>query len=210
MKILLFDMDGVLLQPRGYHKALQKTVQLLGTALGFQDLRLNREEIYRFEGVGISSEWDSSAICLALMMREAWKVDPGAGVPEALDQMGGANGPLELPGWDHFLDQIEVKTNPDTDPLQLAEKILISGLDLNQSENVREILKNAHDPDESISCRTFQELVLGSRAYQDTYQKSPVLNAPGTLREYDRTQLNSGTRGKLYRWMRGSDRKSGV
>ncbi len=206
MKILVFDMDGVLLQPLGYNKALQKTVQLLGTALGFQDLSLAREEIYRFEGVGISSEWDSSAICLALMMREVWKVDPGAGAPEVLDQGGGANGPVKFPGWDQFLDQIESKRNPESDPLQLAQEILVSGLDLDQSEQVRDILRNAQDPDRSITFRTFQELVLGSGVYLDMYQIVPVLNAAGTLRECDRSQLSSGTRLELSNWLSDSRR----
>ena len=206
MKILVFDMDGVLLEPLGYHQALQETVQLLGTTLGFQSLSLNREEIFRFESAGISSEWDSSAICLALMMREVWKVDPGAEVPKILDQGGSAHGLLEVPGWDQFLDQIESKRDPELDPLQQAEKILVSGLDFDQSDKVCEILKNAHNPDLSLSFRTFQELVLGSQIYQDTYQIPSVMNVPGTLCEYDRSQLTSETRLELHNWLSDSRR----
>jgi hypothetical protein len=33
-QIILFDMDGVLLQPRGYHTALQTSVKRIGQALG--------------------------------------------------------------------------------------------------------------------------------------------------------------------------------
>jgi hypothetical protein len=204
MKILVFDMDGVLLEPLGYHQALQETVQLLGTALGFQNLSLKREEIFRFESAGISSEWDSSAICLALMMREVWKIDPGAEVPRILDQGSSAHGPVKFLGWDQFLDQIESKRNPESDPLQLAQEILVSGLDFGQSEKVCEILKNAHDPDQSLSFRTFQELVLGSQMYQNTYQISSVMNVPGTLCEYDRSQLTSETRLELNNWLSDS------
>lgn len=64
--ILIFDMDGVLLKPRGYHRALQDTVRLGAREMGF-DVALSDEEIAEFEGVGISSEWHSSAACLSTL-----------------------------------------------------------------------------------------------------------------------------------------------
>ena len=32
MRILIFDMDGVLIEPHGYHRALKETVRLAGIA----------------------------------------------------------------------------------------------------------------------------------------------------------------------------------
>ena len=66
-KTLIFDMDGVLLTPRGYHRALQETVRLGADALGYSGIVLTDEHIAQFEGLGISSEWHSSAASLAVL-----------------------------------------------------------------------------------------------------------------------------------------------
>jgi beta-phosphoglucomutase-like phosphatase (HAD superfamily) len=66
-KALIFDMDGVLLEPRGYHLALQETVRLGAEKLGFESITLNDELIAQFEGLGISCEWHSSAASLAIL-----------------------------------------------------------------------------------------------------------------------------------------------
>ena len=68
MNLLLFDMDGVLLQPRGYHLALQRTVDIISRMMGFGEYLLSDEAIAQFEALGISSEWHSSALCTALWM----------------------------------------------------------------------------------------------------------------------------------------------
>lgn len=66
-KTLIFDMDGVLLAPRGYHLALQETVRLGAEALGYSGITLSDEQIAQFEGLGISSEWHSSAASLSML-----------------------------------------------------------------------------------------------------------------------------------------------
>ena len=67
MDILIFDLDGVLLKPHGYHKALQETVNLAGKSIGFGEAHLTDKQIAQFEALGISSEWHSSALCMAVM-----------------------------------------------------------------------------------------------------------------------------------------------
>ena len=76
MKILLFDMDGVLLESLGYHMALQETVRIMAKALGFGDLTLSADDIAAFEAGGINKEWDEAAICTALLLEAVWKLDP--------------------------------------------------------------------------------------------------------------------------------------
>jgi hypothetical protein len=66
-KTLIFDMDGVLLAPRGYHLALQETVRLDAEKLGYPNTTLTDEHIAQFEGLGISSEWHSSAAALSML-----------------------------------------------------------------------------------------------------------------------------------------------
>ena len=81
MKIFLFDMDGVLLESLGYHRALQETVRLMSKALGFGNLTLSVDDIATFEAGGINNEWDEAAICTALLLEVAWKIDPKIVLP---------------------------------------------------------------------------------------------------------------------------------
>jgi FMN phosphatase YigB (HAD superfamily) len=85
MKILLFDMDGVLLESHGYHLALQETVRRMALALGFWDASLSSNDIAAFEAGGITSEWDVAAISTALLLETAWRDEPGLGLPNSLD-----------------------------------------------------------------------------------------------------------------------------
>jgi FMN phosphatase YigB (HAD superfamily) len=84
MKILLFDMDGVLLDPLGYHKALIETVRLVSRSMGFDDFILSDKDIAQFEALGISSEWDSSALCAALLVIDAGQNDQEFRLPTSL------------------------------------------------------------------------------------------------------------------------------
>ena len=83
MKILLFDMDGVLLESLGYHLALQETVRYMAKSLGFEDRTLSPDDIAIFESGGINKEWDEAAICTALLLEAAWKIDPTRELPNA-------------------------------------------------------------------------------------------------------------------------------
>ncbi len=66
-KIIIFDVDGVLIESHGYHKAFKDTVRVGAKELGF-DVHLSDEDIAQFEGMGISSEWHSSAACMAVLL----------------------------------------------------------------------------------------------------------------------------------------------
>jgi len=70
MDILIFDMDGVLVKPEGYHRALQETVRLAGISTQYGEVQLTDNQIAQFEALGISSEWHSSALCMAVMVVE--------------------------------------------------------------------------------------------------------------------------------------------
>ena len=73
--IILFDMDGVLLEQLGYHTALTAAVKRIGAALGMPNATITPAEIGRFEAMSVTNEWDSQSICAALMLIDLWKVD---------------------------------------------------------------------------------------------------------------------------------------
>lgn len=135
--ILLFDMDGVLLKPRGYHRALQDTVRLGARELGFE-AHLTDDEIAEFEGAGISSEWHSGAACMSVLAMNG-TLDLGPLFRLLKGEQAQIPARLRLERAIHKLAE-----ESDVDPAQPVAFI-------RESETAR-----------SFTHRTFQEMILGS------------------------------------------------
>lgn len=208
--MLLFDMDGVLLQPRGYHRALQKTVQLVGSTLGYQSLHLSQEQIYAFEAAGITSEWDSSAISLGLMLRRAWELEPDLSPPQHLQVRLLDRGTLSPPPWEDFLHQLTTDPVPKGTPRQRATRLLKEGLTVPQRNKIDTLMEQAHQTEGSITFRTFQELVLGSETFQEMYNQDPVLNCRSYLTRYDQPVLSSTQTKLLQAWMENEGQSGAI
>ena len=106
LKILLFDMDDVLLEAHGYHRALQDTVSFIAISLGYENVYLTPDDITTFEAAGVTSEWDSSAICACLLLKEAWSIDPGLELPTLIPQAPVALLDIEAPDFNSFADSM--------------------------------------------------------------------------------------------------------
>ena len=64
---LLFDIDGVLINPSGYRKAVYDTTSYFLNKLGFAKISINEEIITTFESIGITSEWDIIPLYLIIV-----------------------------------------------------------------------------------------------------------------------------------------------
>ncbi|GAB4481968.1 MAG: hypothetical protein Kow00124_30250 [Anaerolineae bacterium] len=69
--LLLLDVDGVLLYPRGYKEALRAALNVFADQMGFPPVDLTYEEIAVFEAAGMTNEWLSGAMCLAALVMAA-------------------------------------------------------------------------------------------------------------------------------------------
>lgn len=188
-EILLLDMDGVLLEPHGYHRALQKTVRLVGESLGYRTLVLEQEFIFRFEAVGITSEWDSSAICLGLMLKALWLQGMKTEIPRQLGDRSEEGYEPPRPDWGAFFGALD-ETSPAQDPLEKALCVLQGNLPTHRQRELAQLLERAHEVHRSLTHRTFQELVLGSKIFAKTYGLSPHLDTAGYLSTHDHPTLS--------------------
>lgn len=202
--ILLLDMDGVLLRSSGYHRALQDTLAWIGGHLGYQDARISQEDIDLFESVGMTSEWDSSAICTGFMLLHAWQKHPDTKLPEppswkshpAQDLL-----PLDFQAIARQIDRIE---QPEASPLIKAEYLLLrngNNLTPEQSQTLKRILRQARGIEGSLTHRLFQEFVLGSQAFKTIYNLPPILNVESYLRQYDHPTLTTRVKNNLNAWI---------
>ena len=191
MDILVFDMDGVLVRPVGYHRALQETVRLAGISSGIGPVELENEQVTQFEALGISSEWHSTALCMAVMVLEKQTGLTG--------QFRGSNSnqltldalfealavqPLHVSALHRGVAAVE----------SLAEKF---GVPVDPS---RSLIANSESIDRSPTLNWFQEMVLGSINYAEIYQKKSQLKVESYLAQYDIALLSDFYAEKLSRW----------
>ena len=197
-------MDGVLLQSSGYHRALQDTLAWIGEHLGYLDVRISQEDIDLFESVGLTSEWDSSAICTAFMLLHAWPKYPDMKLPEPPSWRSHPAQGLLPPDFQVIAHQIDRTQQPEASPLQKAEYLLLrngNNLTPEQAQVLKKILRQARGIEGSLTHRLFQEFVLGSQAFEKIYNLPPILNVESYLRQYDYATLTTRARKILNAWI---------
>ena len=213
MRLLLFDLDGVLIEPRGYHKALRETAALVGRWLGYRGVTLTREDIELFESVDVTSEWDSASICVALLLRDAWTISPNFMLPSAPPSPHPPTHDLPVPDFQAFFRSEQMAPERGTPPTLLAERSLLSdGRDYTQAQvaALRGMLRGARQIHGSLTHRLFQELVLGSQVFRDTYRMQPLLPSRGSLLAHDRCTLPAAARERLLAWLEQADHYAAV
>ena len=204
MKIFLFDMDSVLLEPGGYHMALKETVRRLARALGVADSSLSENHIAAFEARGFTSEWDESAVCAALLLQTAWKKEPGLALPDSLTlPIRHAPTPLPAPDFLSLAQALSTSELHPFQPLERAERFCI-GVDHHipaQERILHDLFRGAHSVTGSITHRTFQELVVGSAEFTHTYGLPAVLDTESYLLKYDKSNLSPSEGIRLRDWI---------
>jgi len=211
MKVLLFDMDGVLLESGGYHRAFQETVEVLGSLLGYQGVKLSADDIAAFEAAGVFSEWDSSAMCATLMLEHLWSAHPTLTLPPAPDAPILPPHDRPAPDFQAFARSLSQPRLNGLRPLQRAERLLLDDASSRtpvQRRAIQSVLRNARQMEGSLTHRIFQEFVLGSQVFAETYGLTPSLDTESYLLRYDRPLLSAPTRAKLMAWLQHDTRRA--
>jgi len=208
-KFFLFDMDGVLLEHGGYHQALKASVVRIGKSLGAPNIELSDDQIAQFEALSVTNEWDSLAICSALILTHAWQVDGSIRLareitPRTVNVFHGQ------PDFQGFLDCFD-RVGPL--PGESAYGKIIQEnpwLTESQRRHLEDILFNCRDIYQSLTLPVHQEAVLGSRAFQESYQLQPKLNTGSFLLMYDQPILSIEHVRQLRAWLRKINHHVGI
>lgn len=194
MDILILDMDGVLLEARGYHRALQETVRLAGEALSLDNIRLSQAQIHRFESIGVSSEWHSSALCMAFLKIQLLSdaTNPTLDLERLFAML--EIQPLELPAMDRGHSVIErLCKDRNIDPTGIVS-----------------IITNSEDIETSITMQWFQELVLGTESYQTRYNKMGKFNTQSYLKMFDQPLLSPKYAEMINHWVSANNGRAAI
>lgn len=205
---ILFDMDGVLLEPNGYHNALRASVRRIGSTLGVPNAQITEDQIARFETASITNEWDTVAICAALILVFIWQINPAIRLNNALSQHSPVS--HEVPDFDHFLSLL---TDGGSLPGMTAYNIICNlfyWLTVVQKSHLKIILENCRDVYSSLTLPAHQETVLGSKVFQDFYGLEPKLDIEGYLLMFDRPLMTAQQHAALIDWLNNTSHFAGI
>lgn len=210
MKLLLFDVDGVLVNARGYLRALQDTVAHFGRALGLGEHLLSEADVRTLEACGLTSEWDSAPVCVGALLIERLRVEPRftlpATWPETLAALAArprAIGPPDYAGLAAHITRLH-----RAEPWRLVSDVARDVLDMRADDleppqrwslapMADALLCASHDFDRAPVMRHFQHRVIGSAGVAATYGIAPDFDAPAYLRDDDTPQFLPTARARL-------------
>jgi hypothetical protein len=194
-KVILLDIDGVLVQHGGYRAALHATLNHFASLMGLSHFDFPEEKLAEFEKRGIFSEWDMVPLLLATLWNDILFHHPNLSLPAdlypaAVEIGRNINGymPRELviPEFEYIPGQYP------------AEAALRHGcfpfipMDLRVN-----ILSQSRNANFSQTMRLFQHYSLGSRVFSQTYNLPAEVETESFLYTHDRSNINDAIRAKL-------------
>ena len=208
--LFLLDVDGVLVDARGYLKALQDTMTRFSRQMGLGDHPPTEEEVRTFEANGLTSEWDSGAVCVAALLLERLRREPSLPLPsrwsDALSILAAQPHLLPHPDYALLAQKVGQRLEEQTNAAQTAHVVLgeeaqaIPGLEparLAVAALLETLLGHTHDFYRAPVTRTFQHLAIGSRGVAETYGVPPDFKCPAYLEQFDHPLLTPKARDRL-------------
>jgi hypothetical protein len=189
-RIILLDIDGVLVQPGGYRAALRATVHY------FLDPGFEVEEnlLAGLEKRGISSEWDMVPLIIASYWNSFLLQCPTPNLPD-----------------DVFTAATKIQTTRPTSPIQISipEFDLVAGQYPAEAafhagcfasipiELRRKLLTQTRDIHASATMKIFQHFTLGSETFSKTYGLPAEFETKSFLLIHDQSNINEEIRSRL-------------
>ena len=211
MNILLFDVDGVLIEDGGYYAALLKTLAYFNRLLGADPIVFGPPDRDQFQSRGYVNEWDLCPLCAGILVLETLARQPdrlltSAPFEDFMRQLRGAPVPQLAKVARPYLEQID---RAQGKPVERARDVLLSALaqlvlradTRNATEYLlREMFSQTHDVDRAPVTQIFQEFVIGSQLYAESYHLPPRFNEPSVLITEDRSVISVESKQKLVEW----------
>ncbi len=183
-RIILLDIDGVLIQPGGYRAALRATVRR------FIDpaVKIPEDLLTDMEKRGIYSEWDMAPLLIAshwdfILARQPMRNLPSEVVPaaRAIREQSRVDAPprLSIPSFDLVAGQYPAESAFRAGcfpaiPYELRKSLLTGTRSVHKSDTMR----------------AFQHFTLGSQRFEATYALKAEFETESFLSTYDRLNVN--------------------
>ena len=190
-RIILLDIDGVLVHPGGYRAALRATVNHFIEP----PLLIPEDVLIDLEKRGIASEWDMAPLLLAAYWADRLSHHPMPNLPSDVFSAAaeinrqckaGSSAPWSIP---------EFSLVPGQYP---AETALQAGCFASLPDGLRKnLLTDTRNIYKSYTMRVLQHFTLGSENFTKTYNLRADFETESFLLRFDRSNINEEVRGKL-------------
>jgi len=194
-KVVLLDIDGVLVQAGGYRVALHATLNHFAGLMRLSDFDFSEEKLSELEKREIFSEWDMVPLLLAVLWNDILSHRPNLNLPTDLFSAAVEIG-HNINGYkprDLVVPEFELIAGKYP-----AESALINGcfsfipIDLRVN-----LLSRSRNVKFSQTMRLFQHYSLGSEVFSKTYQLPVEVETESFLLTRDRSNINEMIRAKL-------------
>jgi len=181
-RIILLDIDGVLVQPGGYRAALRATVQRF-----IGNYHIEDDLLTDLEKRGISSEWDMAPLIIAAYWDDVLLSYPIDNLSEDIiiaskqiqEQKIDPLNKLAIPEFELVVGQYPAETAFRSGFFSLIPESLR-----------RNLLMNTRNVHKSATMRVFQHFTLGSKKFEETYQLSAEFEAESFLLTEDKSNIS--------------------
>jgi hypothetical protein len=192
-KIILLDIDGVLVHPGGYRAALRATVHRFIDP----DFQVQEELLTSMEKRGISSEWDMSPLIIAAYWDDILSRQPMSNLPSDVHSAAREIQSQRKVEVSKHLSIPEFALAAGQYPAEAAfDAGCFSSIPYELRKNLLTETRNVH---KSHSMRTFQHYTLGSRKFSETYNLQAEFETESFLLEYDQSNVDGKIRATLQR-----------
>lgn len=204
---ILFDLDGVLLQSGGYIAAMNATINFISNKLGLGNQAPDLSIHHLFEAQGISSEWDMTAICLAVIFERLAQETPNKNFPHSIqDVLDGKCLKFNIREKIEYAEVVGqlrphlIYGKPPAESVFISERAskstnffpLLRGTHL-----FNELLKDSQDLDKNQITRLIQNHVIGDRLYKEIFKTNPIVKTEAFLETYDQVLISEENRNQI-------------
>ncbi len=194
-KIILLDIDGVLVHHGGYRAALHATLNHFASLMGLDHFDFPDEKLSELEKRGIFSEWDMVPLLLGTLWNDILSHGPSLTLPADLNSAALEIG-LNMNGY--MSRELVVPEFELTAGQYPAEAALQSGCFPFIPNALRvNLLSQSRDVKFSQTMRLFQHYTLGSRVFSQTYELPAEIETESFLLTHDHSNINDAVRARL-------------
>jgi len=217
--VFLFDLDGVLIAPRGYRRAVSATVLHWAHRLGLEPPSPSDADMAEYEAHGITSEWDMTPLMLAALLEAAvaqgwsWPTTWPAAAAKALPP----SQRIAVPHVDYRAPAAAVARDRPPGVFPAAHALALQQSSsppfprlAGRADLARVLFAHSRDAQRSPITRVFQHYVLGSEEFARTYAQEADFTVESYLLRYDRPLPTEGWLQAQYRAWRSGRRKLAV
>jgi hypothetical protein len=201
--VILFDVDGVLVQPAGYRAAVQATVNYFCTQMGLEDLAPDVDTIAIFEAQGITCEWDMVPLLLAMVFdtagRQIGQPYTWSSVEAAIEDIrrrGLAAPQMDYPPAIRALGRYVRVGEAPADSILAASRIEQDGGPFPRLAGqgvLSQLLSHTRRPQQSLTTQVFTTFSLGDSVYASAMRMPALFQCQSALEVYDRPLLDTKT-----------------